>query len=138
MHQHTKNEASMSSGSKDITWTDRNTDRQTHWQTHGWKHYLPTYSSGSNIIFRWFKFKLKPPYSIPIGKLQLVIWDTFFWTFLVKFGHKGPCDKSQDLFWWFLKYITFWQFQGHLSTFQKMGAIRKLHFMDGPHLDIQI
>ena len=41
-------------------------------------------------FFRWFKFTLKPPYSITFGKLRLAIWDTFFWTFLVKFGHKGP------------------------------------------------
>ena len=41
-------------------------------------------------IIRWFKFTLKPPYSIKYGKLRLAIWDTFFWTFLVKFGHKGP------------------------------------------------
>ena len=42
------------------------------------------------FIFRWFKFTLKPPYSIVIGKLRLAIWDTSFWTFLLKFGHKGP------------------------------------------------
>ena len=41
-------------------------------------------------VFRWFKFTLKPPYSIAHDKLQLVIWDTSFWTFLLKFGHKGP------------------------------------------------
>ena len=28
-------------------------------------------------IFRWFKFSLKPPYSIAHDKLQLAIWDTF-------------------------------------------------------------
>ena len=43
-----------------------------------------------NASFRWFKFTLKPPYSITHGKLQLAIWDTSFWTFLVKFGHKLP------------------------------------------------
>ena len=32
-------------------------------------------------IFRWFKFTLKPPYSIAHDKLRLAIWDTFFWTF---------------------------------------------------------
>ena len=32
------------------------------------------------LIFRWFNFTLKPPYSITCGKLQLAIWDTFFWT----------------------------------------------------------
>ena len=41
-------------------------------------------------IIKWFKFTLKPPYSITHGKLQLAIWDTSFWTFLVKFGHKEP------------------------------------------------
>ena len=34
MYLHAKNEVSMSSGSKVIAWTDRNTDRQTHRQTH--------------------------------------------------------------------------------------------------------
>ena len=28
----------------------------------------------------------------------------------------------------FLKYVNFWRFQGHLSTFQKMGGLRKLKF----------
>ena len=42
------------------------------------------------VIFRWFKFTLKPPYSIAHDKLRLAIWDTSFWTFWLKFGHKGP------------------------------------------------
>ena len=42
------------------------------------------------IIFRWFKFTLKPPYSIAHDNLRLAIWDTSFWTFWLKFGHKGP------------------------------------------------
>ena len=42
------------------------------------------------VLFRWFKFILKPPYSIAHDKLRLAIWDTSFWTFLLKFGHKGP------------------------------------------------
>ena len=41
-------------------------------------------------FFRWFKFTLKPPYSIANDKLRLAIWDTSFWTFWLKFGHKGP------------------------------------------------
>ena len=45
-------------------------------------------------LFRWFKFTLKPPYSIARGKLQLAIWDTSFWFFWLKFGHKGPWDIS--------------------------------------------
>ena len=42
------------------------------------------------VIFRWFKFTLKPPYSIACDNLRLAIWDTSFWTFWLKFGHKGP------------------------------------------------
>ena len=41
-------------------------------------------------LFRWFKFTLKPPYSIAHDKLRLAIRDTSFWTFWLKFGHKGP------------------------------------------------
>ena len=41
-------------------------------------------------LFRWYKFTLKPPYSIVHDNLRLAIWDTSFWTFWVKFGHKGP------------------------------------------------
>ena len=41
-------------------------------------------------LVRWFKFTLKPPYSIAHDKLRLAIWDTSIWTFLLKFGHKGP------------------------------------------------
>ena len=44
------------------------------------------------FLFRWFKFTLKPPYSIAHDKLRLAIWDTSFWTFWLKFGHKGPWD----------------------------------------------
>ena len=41
-------------------------------------------SSGreSILLFRWFKFTLKPPYSITHGKLKLAIWNTSFCTFL--------------------------------------------------------
>ena len=42
------------------------------------------------VIFRWFKFTLKPPYSIAHDKLRLAIWDTSCWTFWLKFRDKGP------------------------------------------------
>ena len=42
------------------------------------------------LVFRWFKFTLKPPYSIACDKLRLAIWDTSICTFLLKFGYKGP------------------------------------------------
>ena len=45
MYLHTKNEVSMSRGSKVIAQTDRQTHRQT--DTHDQKHYLPTYVGGN-------------------------------------------------------------------------------------------
>ena len=42
------------------------------------------------VLFRWFKFTLKPPNRITRDKLRLAIWDTSAWPFLVKFGHNGP------------------------------------------------
>ena len=39
-------------------------------------------------IFRWFKFTLKPPYTIASGNLLSAIWDTSHWTSFVKFGLK--------------------------------------------------
>ena len=48
----------------------------------------------ATLIFRWFKFALKPPYSIACSKLWLAIWDTSFWAFWIRFGHKGPWDIS--------------------------------------------
>ena len=51
---------------------------------------LLSYYDKDKPIFRWFKFTLKPPYSIAHDKLRLAIWDISFWTFWLKFGHKGP------------------------------------------------
>ena len=45
---------------------------------------------GVCVVFRWFKFTLKPPNRITGDKLRLAILDTSFWTFWLKFGHKGP------------------------------------------------
>ena len=42
----------------------------------------------NKLIIRWFKFTLKPPYTIVHGNLSLAIWDTSHWTSFVKFGLK--------------------------------------------------
>ena len=39
-------------------------------------------------IFRWFKFTLKPSYTVVHGNLLSAIWDTSHWTSFVKFGLK--------------------------------------------------
>ena len=39
-------------------------------------------------FFRWFKFTLKPPYTVAHGNLSSAIWDTSHWTSFVKFGLK--------------------------------------------------
>ena len=79
-------------------------------------------------IFRWFKFTLKPPYTVAHGNLLLAIWDTSHWTSFVKFGLKTAWDISYDILWLILKYINFWRLQGRSSNLSKKDAFRKLIF----------
>ena len=48
-------------------------------------------------VFRWFKFTLKPPYTIMHVNLSSAIWDTSHWTSFVKFGLKTAWDISYDI-----------------------------------------
>ena len=80
------------------------------------------------VIFRWFKFTLKPPYTVAHGNLSSAIWDTSHWTSFVKFGLKTAWDISYDIFWPILKYVNFWQLQGHLRNLWKKDAFRKSIF----------
>ena len=79
-------------------------------------------------LFRWFKFTLKPPYTVAHGNLSLAIWYTSHWTSFVKFGLKTAWDISYDILWPILKYVNFWQLQGHLSNLSKKDAFRKSIF----------
>ena len=45
-------------------------------------------------LIRWFKFTLKPPYTVAIGNFFSAIWDTSHWHFFVKFGLKTAWDIS--------------------------------------------
>ena len=77
--------------------------------THNFNCYLQTelnylHLFKIDLIFRWFKFTLKPPYRIPIDKLRLAIWDTFLRIFLFNFG------------FWIFQYITTGLFAGPLSA----------------------
>ena len=80
------------------------------------------------VIFRWFKFTLKPPYTIAHGNLSSAIWDTSHWTSFVKFGLKTAWDISYDILWPILKYVIFWQLQGRSSNLSKKDAFRKSIF----------
>ena len=75
-------------------------------------------------VFRWFKFTLKPPYSIARGKLRLAIWDTSFWTFWLKFGHKGPL---RHILGPILVIFEIWQFLTILGPFEYFS---KKSFLD--------
>ena len=89
---------------------------------------LWTFMSGfvsSMVIFRWFKFTLKPPYTITHGNLLLAIWDTSHWTSFVKFELKTAWDISYDILWPILKYVNFWWLQGCSSNLPKKDAFRK-------------
>ena len=72
-------------------------------------------SCGILSLFRWFKFTLKPPYTIMHGNLLLAIWDTSHWTSFVKFGLKTA--------WWqspMTSYDQFW----NMSNFDDSRAVR--------------
>ena len=43
-----------------------------------------------HVLLGGLSLHLNHLYSIAHDNLRLAIWDTSFWTFLVKFGHKGP------------------------------------------------
>ena len=80
------------------------------------------------LFFRWFKFTLKPPYTVASGNLLSAIWDTSHWTSFVKFGLKTTWDISYDILWPILKYVNFWRLQGHSSNLSKKDAFRKSIF----------
>ena len=79
-------------------------------------------------IFRWFKFTLKPPYTVAHGNLSSTIWGTSHWTSFVKFGLKTAWDISYDILWPILKYVNFWWLQGRSSNLSKKDAFRKSIF----------
>ena len=79
-------------------------------------------------IFRWFKFTLKPPYTVAHGNFLSAIWGTSHWTSFVKFGLKTAWDISYDILWPILKYVNFWRLQGRSSNLSKKDAFRKSIF----------
>ena len=81
-------------------------------------------------FIRWFKFTLKPPYTVASGNLLLAIWDTSHWTSFVKFGLKTAWDISYDILWPILKYVNFWRLQGRLSNLSKKMPSENLFFLD--------
>ena len=53
-------------------------------------------------VFRWFKFTLKPPYTITHGNLLMAIWDTSHWTSFANLDSrqlKTSPMTSYDQFW---------------------------------------
>ena len=45
-------------------------------------------------LFRWFKFTLKPPYTVASENLLWLIWDTSHWNSFLKFGLRTAYDMS--------------------------------------------
>ena len=78
------------------------------------------------LLFRWFKFTLKPPYSRASERSLSAIWDTSHWNFFVKFGLKTAWDISYDILLSLLKFVNFWRLQGHLSILAKIGCLQKI------------
>ena len=90
--------------------------------------FLWTSSIVQVLVFRWFKFTLKPPYTVVHGNLLSAIWDTSHWTSFVNFGLKTAWDISYDILWPILKYVNFWRLQHHSSNLSKKDAFRKSIF----------
>ena len=91
-------------------------------------HGTTRFRIGGIIFIRWFKFTLKPPYTVASWNLLSAIWDTSHWTSFVKFGLKTAWDISYDILWPILKYVNFWRLQGCSSNLSKKDAFRKSIF----------
>ena len=92
-------------------------------------------------IFRWFKFTLKPPYSIMCGKLQLAIWDTSFWTFFGQIWTQGILRHILGPILVIFEICQFLTIPGPFEYFSENGWSQKIAFYsetDDPYLDIQI
>ena len=83
---------------------------------------------GWSPVFRWFKFTLKPPYSIAHDKLWLAIWDTSFWTFRLKFGHKGTLRHMLGPILVIFEICQFLTIPGPFEYFPENGGLRKSKF----------
>ena len=79
-----------------------------------------------SLLFRWFKFTLKPPYSEAHERSLWAIWDTSHWNFFVKFGLRTAWDISYDILLSLLKFVNFWRLQGRLSILAKIGCLQKI------------
>ena len=79
-----------------------------------------------NLVFRWFKFTLKPPYRTASERSLSAIWDTSHWNFFVKFGLRTAWDISYDILLSLLKFVNFWRLQGRLSILAKIGCLQKI------------
>ena len=96
--------------------------KHLQWYGQWWVH-----SNTYMIFFRWFKFTLKPPYTVAIGNFCSAIWDTSHWNFFVKFGLKTAWDISYGPFRSILTYVNFWWLQGNSSTWAKIRGLQKVN-----------
>ena len=78
------------------------------------------------LLFRWFKFTLKPPYSITHGKLRLAIWDTFFWTFLAQIWTQDTLRHILGPILVIFEICQFLMIAGPFEYFSKNGLSQKI------------
>ena len=98
-------------------------DKISKFQVHIWnqQQILHLRACSHCMTFRWFKFTLKPPYSIPSESFLSAIWDT-------SLGLKTAWDISYDILWSLLKFVNIWQLQGHSSILAKIECLQKIKF----------
>ena len=78
------------------------------------------------LLFRWFKFTLKPPYRITLDKLWLTIWDTSFWTFWLKFGTQGTLRRILGPILVIFEICQFLEIPGLFKYFSENGWSQKI------------
>ena len=81
-------------------------------------------------IIRWFKFTLKPPYSITHGKLRLAIWDTSFWTFLAQIWTQGTLRHMLGPIPVIFEICQFLTIPGPFEYFSENGWSQKIKVFD--------
>ena len=78
------------------------------------------------MIFRWFKFTLKPPYSIVRGKLRLAIWDTSFLDFLAQIWTQGTLTHILGPILVIFEICQFLTIPGPFEYFSENGWSQKI------------
>ena len=77
-------------------------------------------------LSRWFKFTLKPPYSIAHDKLRLAIWDTSFLDFFAQIWTQGTLRHIPGPILVIFEICQFLMIPGLFEYFSENGWSQKI------------